>query len=192
MRGRLAGVILAAGAGRRFGRAKALAVIDGERFVERAVRLARDGGCDPAIVVLGAAAAEVVEVADLAGATLVVAADWADGLSASLRAGLGAAEAGDAAAVVLILVDQPWVGAAAIGRLQQAWERGAVAAVATYDGEPRNPVLLDRSVWPAVVVSATGELGARAWLRSHPAEVVAVDCGGTGHPADVDVPSDLP
>jgi CTP:molybdopterin cytidylyltransferase MocA len=71
-------------------------------------------------------------------------------------------------------------------------EGGASAAVATYDGQPRNPVLLARSIWPAVSASAVGDIGARAWLRANPDQVVAVDCDGTGDPRDVDVPGDLP
>jgi CTP:molybdopterin cytidylyltransferase MocA len=187
----VAGLVLAAGAGTRFGAPKALAELDGELFVDRAVRLLRAGNCEPVVVVLGAAAEEVIARARLAGVHVVVAPDWADGMSASLRAGLDAAAATPATAVVVALVDQPWIGAGSIERLRQAWESGAVAAVATYDGKPRNPVLLDRSVWAAVASAATGDVGARDWLRANPDQVERVNCDGTGDPADVDVATDL-
>jgi CTP:molybdopterin cytidylyltransferase MocA len=65
------------------------------------------------------------------------------------------------------------------------------AAVAVYAGEPRNPVLLCRAVWAEVAGSARGDVGARAWLRTHPERVLAVACDGTGSPDDVDTPADL-
>ena len=175
----VAGLLLAAGAGARFGGPKALVEIDGERLVDRGIRLLRDGGCNPVVVVLGAAVVEV------AGARVVVAPDWEIGMSASLRAGLAVV---DADAVVVALVDQPWVGAEAVRRLVAL--AGAEAAVACYDGEPRNPVLLARSVWPELDLH--GDAGARAWLRGNPSRVQLVDCTGTGSPADVDTPADLP
>jgi CTP:molybdopterin cytidylyltransferase MocA len=65
------------------------------------------------------------------------------------------------------------------------------AAVAVYAGEPRNPVLLCRPVWAEVAGSARGDVGARAWLRTHPERALAVACDGTGSPDDVDTPADL-
>ncbi|MGB8651298.1 MAG: nucleotidyltransferase family protein, partial [Mycobacteriales bacterium] len=69
--------------------------------------------------------------------------------------------------------------------------RGAVAAVATYEGQPRNPVLLDRSTWVEVAAGAVGDVGARPWLRAHPDLVSRVPCDGTGTPSDIDTPADL-
>jgi CTP:molybdopterin cytidylyltransferase MocA len=190
-RATVAGVVLAAGAGRRLGRPKALVTLHGERLVERAVRLASDGGCDPIIVVLGSRADEVVAQAALGGARIAVAEDWSEGMGASLRAGLDAAEALGCQAAAVILVDQPRIGPEALRRLVAAWEAGAAAAVATYDGRPRNPVVLDRSIWADVRTRATGEMGARGWLRDNPDRVVQVVCDGTGDPVDIDTPSDL-
>jgi nicotine blue oxidoreductase len=188
---KVTGLVLAAGAGRRFGGPKALVAFDGDLLVERAVRMLSNGGCDKVVVVLGASADEVVGRARLDGAYLAIAQEWEQGQGASLNAGLDAVAATDADAVVIALVDQPWVGAEAVGRLRRAAEAGAVAAVATYDGESRNPVLLTRPIWKAVAASAVGDVGARAWLRANPEQVVAVACDGTGDPRDVDVPADL-
>jgi nicotine blue oxidoreductase len=161
-------------------------------LVDRAIRMLREGGCDEVVVVLGASADVVAARARLDGAYLAVAHEWEQGQEASLNAGLDAVALTDAASTIVALVDQPWVGAEAVRRLRQAAESGASAAVATYAGQPRNPVLLARAIWPAVAASAVGDVGARAWLRANPDQVVAVDCDGTGDPRDVDEPGDLP
>jgi CTP:molybdopterin cytidylyltransferase MocA len=188
---RVAGLILAAGAGRRMGGPKALVSLHGELLVERAVRTVTDGGCEPVFVVLGSHADEVVAGADLGTARTVVAADWPEGMGASLRAGLDAAESLDCQAVAIVLVDQPLVSAKTLRLLGDAWRAGAAAVVATYDGKPRNPVVLDRSVWAEVRAAAVGDVGARDWLRSHPDQVVEVACDDTGDPTDVDTTTDL-
>jgi nicotine blue oxidoreductase len=184
----IAGLLLAAGAGKRMGGPKALVEVGGEPLVRRGIRLLGDGGCDPVLVVVGAAAERVRPLC--AGADVVEAPDWQTGMGASLRAGLTALPAG-AVAVVVALVDQPLVTAEAVARLRQAHEGGAVAAVATYGGRPRNPVLLDRSAWAGVAAAAVGDEGARGWLRAHPDLVVAVDCTDAGAPDDLDTPADL-
>lgn len=187
----LAGLLLAAGAGRRYGGPKALVRFRGELLVERGVRLLTGAGCDPVLVVLGAEADRVRAAASLGGARLVVAAGWDEGMGASLRAGLAAMEDTAATGAVVTLADQPLVGAGAVARLRAAWSDGAVAAVATYAGTPGHPVLLDRSVWSAVAAGARGDQAGRVWLRAHPEDVVAVGCDGTGSPYDIDTPADL-
>jgi nicotine blue oxidoreductase len=184
------GVLLAAGEGRRFGGPKALAELDGELLVERGVTLLADGGCADVVVVLGAAADEVLDRARLGPARPVVNQDWATGMGSSLVAGLRALQPETGAAVVA-LADQPLVGPGAVRRLRAAWAEGAIAAVATYDGRPRNPVLLDRSVWAQVCRDARGDIGARDFLRSNAHLVTAVECGDTGAPDDVDTAGDL-
>lgn len=187
----VAGVVLAAGAGRRFGRPKALVSLGGELLVERAIRIAAAGGCDPVIVVLGSHADEVLEHADLGAAHPVVADDWSEGMGTSLRAGIDEAELLGCEAIAIILVDQPRVGPESLRRLAAAWAQGADAAVATYDGKPRNPVVLDRAVWTEVRDALRGDTGAREWLRANPGRVVEVACDGTGDPVDIDTPEEL-
>ena len=157
----------------------------GVRLVDRGVALLATGGCDPVAVVLGAVVTEVM------GAQVVVNPDWQTGMASSLRCGL-AAMPPQAEAVVVALVDQPWVGPEAVRRLVAAHRQGAVAAVAAYDGVPRNPVLLAREVWADVAATLDGDVGARPWLDSHRSEVSVVECGDTGRPDDIDTPADLP
>ncbi|MBC7373970.1 MAG: nucleotidyltransferase family protein [Frankiales bacterium] len=184
----VAGLLLAAGAGRRMGGPKALIEVGGEPLVRRGIRLLRDGGCDPVVVVVGAASEQVRALCD--GAQVVHATDWETGMGASLRAGL-AALSDTTAGCLVALVDQPQVGAEVVQRLRAAHAGGARAAVATYAGMARNPVLLDRTIWPGVALAAIGDEGARGWLRAHPELVVQVDCTDVGSPDDLDTPDDL-
>jgi nicotine blue oxidoreductase len=179
-------VLLAAGAGTRLGTPKALVELGGRRLVDRGVALLADGGAAPIVVVTGAADVTVTGP----GVTVVHNPDWATGMGSSLAAGLRALP-GDCAAAVIALVDQPLVGAASVRRLIAAFAAGAGAAVAAYQGRPRNPVLLARGHWPAALAGAAGDAGARAFLRAHPGLVTEVECGDTGRPDDVDTPEDL-
>jgi CTP:molybdopterin cytidylyltransferase MocA len=190
-------VLLAAGEGSRFGQPKALLELDGMTLGERGVRLLRAGGADLVLVVAGAA-----EV-DIETAHTVYNPDWRTGMGSSLRVALRTLSADDGilaadndadstiGAAVIALADQPLVGAAAIERLIAAYRGGASVAVAAYDGQPRNPVLIAREHWPEVIAEATGDKGARAFLRKRPELVTLVECADTGSPDDIDTPEDL-
>lgn len=195
----VAGVLLAAGEGSRFGRPKALVELNGQTLAERGVGLLRAGGADPVVVVTGA-----VPLA-LEGTLTVDNPRWRTGMGSSLQAALQAlteaarTEAGpteaardaEIGAVVVALADQPLVGAEAVARLIAAYRDGASVAVATYGGQPRNPVLLAREHWPEVIATATGDQGARTFLRTRTELVTRVECGDTGRPDDIDTPADL-
>jgi CTP:molybdopterin cytidylyltransferase MocA len=180
----VAGLVLAAGAGRRFGGPKAVVELDGERLVDRAVRIVRDGGCEPVVVVTGAAHLEVLD------ALVVDNPQWTTGMGSSLRSGLAALPE-QVTAAVIVLVDTPWLGSEAVRRLVRSHHTGAQLAVATYSGERGHPVLLARPHWVGAGIAATGDTGARGYLASRPDDVVEVDCTGTGDPRDVDDPADL-
>lgn len=179
-----AGVLLAAGEGSRFGRPKATLELDGERLVDRGVRMLRDAGCSPVLVVMGAEPVEVI------GAVVVPNPGWRDGMGSSLRAGLAALPPG-CPAVVVALVDQPLITSAAVGRLIAAYEAGAGLAVATYGGARRNPVLLRAEHFAGVAEAAVGDMGARGYLRAHPGLVTPVPCDDIAAPDDIDTPDDL-
>ncbi len=180
----VAGLLLAAGGGSRFGGPKALVEFEGERLADRGVRLLAEGGCRPVLIVLGAADVPV------AGAVVVRNPGWASGMGSSLRAGLHALPPA-APAVVIALADQPLVRPEAVRRLIAAFEAGARVAVAAYGGAPRNPVLIAREHLAEVAALAEGDVGARPFLRAHPELVTAVPCDDAGDPADVDTPADL-
>ncbi|MGP3976354.1 nucleotidyltransferase family protein [Streptomyces sp. 8N114] len=187
---RVAGLLLAAGGGRRLGgRPKALLRYAERPLVEHAVRILREGGCTPVYVVLGAAAEQVRETARLPGCVLVDNPDWAEGMGSSLRAGLEAVSGAEA--VLVSLVDQPGIGAEAVARVRAAYRSPATLAAATYDGRRGHPVLLGTAHWEGVARSAQADAGARGYLRERRGELTLVECADIADPADIDTPEDL-
>ncbi len=184
MSGHVAGILLAAGEGSRLGQPKALIEVGGELLAARGVRMLQRGGAAPVIVVTGATAV------DLPGVIAVHNPDWRSGMGSSLAAGL-ASVPDPCSAAVIALVDQPLVGAESVRRLIAAHLAGASAAVAAYDGQPRNPVLIGRQHWAEVTAQAAGDAGARPFLRARRDMVTLVECGDTGRPDDIDTRADL-
>jgi molybdenum cofactor cytidylyltransferase len=184
---RVGGLVLAAGAGRRFGGPKQLAPFDGRPLLEHALRaLAQTPGLVRRVVVLGARAQEIAAAVDLHGVEPVVVAGWEEGQAASLRAGV-AALGPDLDAVVVTLGDQPLIGPATIARLAAEAAGPAPAARATWGGVPGHPVLLRRPLLDAIP-ELRGDAGARALLTGD--AVRLVPCGPEAV-ADVDTPQQL-
>ena len=183
----IGGLVLAAGAATRFGRAKQLAELDGRPLLEHAVRAMVASPVGRVVVVLGSGAEEVQATVDMQGADALVCRRWAEGQSASLACGL--AELSDCEAVVITLGDQPLMSPDAIRRVIAARGPDVAAVRATYNGEPGHPVLLERRFFERMR-DVTGDHGARNLLISvRPREV---PCDDLGTPGDVDVASDLP
>jgi nicotine blue oxidoreductase len=177
------GIVLAAGAGTRYGMPKAL--VGGGAWLRAAVAALRDGGCDDVVVVLGAAGEGQVDLPPVA--RVVVADDWAAGLSASVRAGLSALREGTGYAVITT-VDTPDVNAAATQRvLTFARASRSGLARAEYDGRPGHPVVIARRHWPQLLDTLSGDTGAGPFLRSRD-DVVAVDCADLASGRDIDEP----
>ncbi|MFD6934552.1 NTP transferase domain-containing protein [Streptomyces goshikiensis] len=188
----IAGLLLAAGGGRRLGgRPKALLPYRGRPLVENAVRVLREAGLGPLHVVLGASAAEVRERADLTGCVVVDNPDWAEGMGSSLRAGLASLAGTGAGAALVSLVDQPGIGAAAVARVREAYRSPASLAAASYDGERGHPVLFGADHWADIAATATGDKGARVHLARHAGELTLVECGDIAAAFDIDTPPDL-
>ncbi|WP_172385357.1 NTP transferase domain-containing protein [Streptomyces sp. MNP-20] len=188
----VAGLLLAAGGGRRLGGCpKALLEHRGELFVERAARVLREGGCTRVHIVLGATADVVREQATLPGCVLVDNPDWREGMGSSLRAGLASLAGTGARAALVTLVDQPGIGAAAVARLLAAHRSPADLAAAAYDGERGHPVLFGADHWDGIAAAATGDQGARAYLREHAGALTLVECGDIAEPYDIDTLPDL-
>ena len=172
-----AGVLLAAGAGTRYGMPKVLA--DDGRWLSACVTALAEGGCDDVVVVLGAALVDVP-----APARAVTAEDWETGLSASVRAGV---QAVDAAYVVLHAVDTPDVGPDAVRRVLAAARSSAAGlARARYGDRPGHPVVIARRHWPDLLDGLRGDEGARLFLGGR-TDVVAVDCADLASGQDIDV-----
>ena len=178
--GNVAGLVLAAGEGRRFGGPKAPVVIDGERLVDRAVRVLREGGCDPVYVVLGAWSGDVPDAVTVANP------DWSEGMGSSLRAGLVSVDPlVDVDRVIVTLVDLPGLTGEAVARLAASPAR---IAQASYEGKRGHPVMLGREHFEGVSSAAQGDRGARDYLRAHSDEVSLVEVGDVASGEDLDVP----
>jgi CTP:molybdopterin cytidylyltransferase MocA len=190
--GRIIGVLLAAGAGRRAGGPKALRVdADGTSWLLRSIAVLCDGGCDAVIVVLGCQAARAREVlvkstlADDPMITVVDAPNWEQGMGSSLRTGLSAARSASWRAVLVHLVDLPDVTAEVVRRLIRQASRGtATLARVTYSGQPGHPVLIGRDHLESIMANLTGDSGAKGYLAHHGAH--SVECGDLASGQDHD------
>ncbi len=187
------GVLLAAGAGRRMGRPKALVRDpDGRSWLNRAVDSLGAAGCEPVIVVLGAEADRAARILDQRSSSrlpvrCVEAVDWSEGMGASLRRGLAAAADTDATTAVITLVDLTDVGPDVVKRvLDTVGDEPCGLGRAAYKGRPGHPVVLGRDHWAAVAGDAAGDSGARDYLAAH--DVAMVECGDLASGADIDTP----
>jgi molybdenum cofactor cytidylyltransferase len=181
----IGGLVLAAGAGTRFGTQKQLAELDGVPMLEHSLRTMRSAPVGRVVVVLGSGADEIAANVNLHGAEALVCSRWEEGQSASLACGL--AELADCEAVVVTLGDQPRIAPDAIRRVM-AGRNGASAIRATYNGSPGHPVLLERDLFEALR-DVTGDKGARNLLMSVP--VRDIPCDDLGGGEDVDTPAEL-
>ncbi len=181
-RPRVAGLLLAAGAGRRYGLPKALAGDPAAPWVVSTVSRMRTAGCDPILVVIGAAA-DAVSARLPVDVIALVNPEWATGMASSLRAGLIAAARlqPEPVALLVMLVDLPGVTAAAMATVVNLVDdnlvgdnlagdnpfSAGVLAQADYDGSPGHPVLLGRDHWAPLAGTLSGDAGGREYLSAH-------------------------
>lgn len=192
---RIAALVLAAGASSRMGGTnKLLCRIDGATMIERAVRAAVDSRCERVVVVTGWQAQRVEAALEAVPAfkpvTVVHNPQYATGLASSLRCAL-AALPGTPDAAMVQLADMPWIGAAHIDRLIDAFDARAPAIVAPFrDGRRGQPVLWPRAFF-AALGELTGDMGARALLARHAAQVRAIQFDTDAIFEDIDTPGQL-
>jgi CTP:molybdopterin cytidylyltransferase MocA len=184
---RIAGLIIAAGGGRRIGGPAALLHQGETPLVDRVLETLRESGCDPVVVVLGAAANRVRDAAGLHGAKVVVNRAWGTGIGSSMRAGLDALKDKATEAVVVVPVDMPGVTADAVRRVA-ALPYPDVLVCATYDGLRSYPMLFGRRHWPGISTLAKADVGARAYLLAHKDEIVDISCDEVADGVRVDSP----
>jgi CTP:molybdopterin cytidylyltransferase MocA len=177
-------LVLAAGAGRRFGGTKQLAEADGRPLLEHAALAV--AAFSPRVVVLGHAAEEIRAIVDLHGAEPVLCPDWEEGQSASLRCGVAAL--GDVDAAIVVLADMPGITAAAVEAVVAGWDGSADAVRAAYAGSPGHPVLLGRTLLDRVG-ELRGDVGFRPLLDG--ARIISVEAGHLADPADIDTREEL-
>ncbi|MGH9400179.1 MAG: nucleotidyltransferase family protein [Thermoanaerobaculia bacterium] len=171
--GPVAGVILAAGASTRFGRNKLLLTIEGESLARRAARAALAAGLDPVVFVLGHEAERIREELSNLPVRAVVNADYASGMNTSLAAGV-AAVPGEAAALIVLLADMPYVTADMVARLVEEFRRTGAGLVASdYEGVHAPPTLYARPLFPELG-GPEGDCSGKRVVRRHQDEIVKV------------------
>ncbi len=195
---RIAAILLAAGASSRFTAAgggqasKLVAELAGKPLVRHAAEAALASTARPIVVVTGHDGQAVEAALDGLALQFAHNARYREGLASSLKAGI-AALPGDAAGALILLGDMPAVTPALIDRLIAAFaERpDALAAAPSVEGRRGNPVLLSRSLFPAIA-ALEGDEGARKLLAdAAPGRVIALDASGPGATLDVDTPQAL-
>lgn len=187
----ICGIVLAAGRSRRMGQPKAFLRAGESTFLEHAVRVLSDGGCELVIVVTGPlsneTARQVAEDAALLDAGIAVNPDPASEQADSLRIALFALPP-ETDAVVVAPVDVPDVSAALVASVIDAWRRtSAPVAVPARDGRHGHPVLFDRRVFRELMRTDLPE-GARTIVHAHAADLAAVPVDALA--PDLDTPED--
>jgi len=189
----VAAVVLAAGRSSRMAPQNKLLVPDraGRPMVARVVDNLLSSAARPVIVVTGHRAEEVSAAIAGRPVQMVHAADYADGLSASLRAGIAAVPASASAALVC-LGDMPLVTGRMIEQLIEAYDpdEGRSVVVPTCRGKIGNPVLWDRRFFPDIA-GLVGDMGARALLERHSEYVAQVELGDDAVLRDFDTVESL-
>ncbi len=184
---RIAGIVIAAGGGRRVGGPEALLLRGDTTLVDQAVETVMEAGCGPVVVVLGAAANLVRTTASLDGAKVLVNKAWGTGLGSSLRMGLEALGEDAAEAAVVMPVDMPGVTVDAVRRVAALPYPDALVC-ATYGGLRNYPMLFGRRHWAGISTLAKADVGARPYLLAHKDEIVDISCDAVADGARVDSP----
>jgi molybdenum cofactor cytidylyltransferase len=191
MNGPFEAVVLAAGSGSRFGGGKLLASWGAGVLLEGALAAAFAAPVRDVTVVIGADAEAVAAAArDFDPRVLLVqASDYAEGMGASLRAGIASLPA-DAAGAFVFLGDMPRAPTAVLQPMAEAVRGGALAAAPVFRGQRGNPVLLARDLFPQLL-ALTGDAGARGVLQGLGDRLALVEAPDDGVLFDVDRPDDL-
>nr|WP_290665750.1 selenium cofactor biosynthesis protein YqeC [Ardenticatena sp.] len=184
---RVAGVLLAAGLSRRFGRTKQLLDWHGIPMVAHVARLAQQAGLAPIVVVVGHDAEQVAAAVMPLGVHVVFNPDYAEGQATSVAAGVRALPAPVGAACFL-LADQPLLRPETIQALVQTHRRtGAAVVMPRHGGQRGNPVLFDRDCF-ADLASLRGDTGGRVLFTRYASRTVTVPVDDPGVVIDLDTP----
>lgn len=187
--GRVAAIVLAAGASSRLGQPKQLLPVDGQPLLSRTLDVVRGTSLDPRILVLGGYSGDILSAVNTSGYQIVVNSDYNRGQATSLRAGITSLPE-DVDGAVVLLGDQPLVEAWLLDDLVSAFDPARHAAARPhYANGPGNPVLLGRALFDELL-ALEGDVGARDVLAQHQDRIVEVDHLSRNAPRDVDTLED--
>lgn len=181
-------LILAGGAGRRFGGSKLLAALAGAPMIRRVTQRVVQGGFAETLVVTGADDAAIHTALAGIDVRIIHAPDWAEGMAATLRTGIAGLDP-EATGVCVFLGDMPLVPVELAPTLAKAAERAGYAARARHGGEPGHPAAFTSTAF-ADLMLLEGDQGANALLRTR-ADVAYCDTAESGALLDIDTPDDL-
>ena len=185
----IAGLVLAAGLGRRMGTVKPLIRIDGTPVLCRVLATLDASGIRPVAVVLGRDAERIRREVDLAGRLVVVNPSPERGMASSLALGL-AALPDDAEGVVILHADMPFLQPTTVRAVLRLATEADIAAPC-WQGVRGFPVFFRRSQWDGLRASLHGDAGGRAFIRRHADRLQTVQVEDPGCVRDIDRPDDL-
>jgi molybdenum cofactor cytidylyltransferase len=186
----ISAIVLAAGQAARFGQCKQLMQLGDKTLIEHVLDTVNESAVDDIIVVLGAHADEIQRRVKFGRERIVLNAQYAEGMSTSIHAGLRALTPETEAAIIM-LADQPFVTPQTVNRLAGEYRtRKALAIVPTYRGARGNPVLVDRSLFPEML-ALRGDVGFRAIFEKHPDSIVKLPIDDVGIVTDIDTREDF-
>lgn len=186
--GLIVGILLAAGAGRRFGADKLTQrLADGDLVAVRACRNLLIG-TDRVLAVVRPGSEKLTAVLQAEGAEVRICADAGQGMGASLVFGIQACP--DAAGWLIALADMPWIKPDTIRKVADALRSGAVIASPCWQGRRGHPVGFSHILGPELVVLGSDE-GAKTVIQAHLEQLRLVDCDDAGVLLDIDKPEDL-
>ena len=181
-------ILLAAGNSTRMGTAKQLLDFEGKPMLRHAAETALSSGCDPVIVVLGANEAGIRPALAGLNVEIVVNGRWAEGMGASIQAGLRALERYDVCGTILALSDQPFVTARFLrGLVERHRESGQSIVAAQYSGTAGVPVFFAREAFP-LLMALKPDQGCKGVILGHLEDSLLVDCPEAAR--DIDTPAD--
>jgi len=186
--GPIVGILLAAGASRRFGADKLTQRLpDGDRVAVRACRNLL-AGTDRVLAVVREGSEELAALLQAEGAEVGVCADAGQGMGASLVFGVHACP--DAAGWLIALADMPWIEPATIRKVADALRSGAAIASPCWQGRRGHPVGFSQFLGPELA-ALNGDEGAKAVIQAHLDQLRLIDCADAGVLRDIDKPEDL-
>ena len=185
----ISAVVLAAGVSSRMGRVKLVLPVEGRPILETVLVTLRKAKVDEVVVVLGAGAAEIKKEVRFRGERVVFNPDYAEGMSSSLKLGLKKISP-DSEAALVVLGDQPFLTSSTINRIVDGYLTTKAPVVVPVHGNIRgNPVLFDRSTFPAVM-KVKGDVGAKSVVGAYGDMVLEVLSPDDGILIDIDTPSE--
>jgi len=184
------GVILAAGQGRRMGKAKQLLLLGGKSMVWHVATTACQSALDEVIVMTGAYEQAVTHALQDLPLRIIYNADWALGQSTSVKKAVQSITA-ERQAVIFLLADQPLIDSSLINEIIKVYDAtNASVIIPRWRNKPGNPVLFDLEAWRSALLQLTGDEGARQIIRNNQERIHYIELLDEQSLFDVDTPAE--